>query len=138
MKHNLSLGVGLLLAGILTVSCQSRSSVLDCNFSDDAQDCPHIIVDADCVEIELFDDRARVPIDKLRDYLSELPNRYWRHGKVVAINEGGLRPPHSDDVIRHNKEETKRIVESLGIRIKCPGRNVTALLRNPIQTRLAR
>jgi hypothetical protein len=126
-KHNLSFSLGLLLAGILTMSCHSHSYISDCNFSDDAQDCPHIVVDADGVEINLFDDYSRVTMDKLRDYLSDLPRRYWRTGKVVVISEGGLRSG-SDDVIRRNKERTKQIVESLGIRIKCPGRNVTAAL----------
>jgi hypothetical protein len=128
VKHNSFFNAGLFFAGILTMSCHSRSYISDCNFSDDAQDCPHIVVDADGVEINLFDDYARVTLDKLRDYLSNLPKRYWRNGKTVVISEGGLRPPHSDDLIRRNREQTKQIVESLGIRIKCPGRNVVSAL----------
>jgi hypothetical protein len=128
VKHSLIFNLGLLLAGILTMSCHSRSSSFDCNFSDDAQDCPHIVVDADGVEINLFDDHANVNIDKLRDYLSQLPRRYWRNGKVVVISEGGFRPPHSDDLIHRNKEQTIQIVESLGLRNKCAGRNVVAAL----------
>jgi len=129
VKNNKAFSLGLILAGMLTTSCHSGSYISDCNFSDDAQDCPHIVVDADAVEINLFDDYARVTLDRLRDYLSNLPRRYWRNGKTVVISEGGLRPPHSDDLIRRNREQTKQIVESLGIRIKCPGRNVTAALR---------
>lgn len=136
VRHNLRFSLGLLLAGILTMSCHSHSYIFDCNFREDFEDCPHLVVDADAVEINLFDDYARVPMDKLRDYLSDLPRRYWRNGKVVIISEGGLRPAHSDDLIRRNKEQTKQIVQSLGIQIKCPGRNVvTALPPNKLLDR---
>jgi hypothetical protein len=125
VKYNLSSGVGLLLAAILTMSCHFRSYFLPCKFGD-VQDCPQIVIDADAVEVNLFDDHARVTIDKLRDYLSALPTRYWRNGRFVVISVGGLQPPHSEELIRHNKEQTQQIVESLGIEIKCRGRNVTA------------
>jgi hypothetical protein len=71
------------------------------------------------VEVTLFDDYAYMPLDQLRDYLSELPNRYWGRGKIVSISEGGLRAPHTDDIIRRNLKQTVEIVESLGIEIKC-------------------
>ncbi len=124
MKHNFicyQVGVALVLAGLLLVSCRPRSSAsTDYNSIRDAKDWqnPFIIVEADGVEVVLFDDRARVTMDKLRDYLSDLPNRYWPYGKIVAIGEGGLRSGNDDDFIRRNKAQTKQIVESMGIRIK--------------------
>jgi hypothetical protein len=108
------------------VSCHWRSSALDCNFQDWQN--PSIVVGANGVDIVLFDDRARVTMDKPRDYLSELPNRYWRQGRIVRIEEGGLRAPNADDLIRRNMQQTKQIVESLGIQIKCPNAHVTASL----------
>lgn len=121
MKHHLNryrLSFALLLAAVLVISCRSRSSDLDCNFNDWQN--PSIVVGANGVEIILFDDRARVTMDKLRDYLSDLPDRYWRRGRIIRIEEGGLRAPNTDDLIRRNMEQTKQIVESLGIQIKCP------------------
>jgi len=119
-------GVVLVLVAGLTISCRSRPAAFDCNFQD--WQGPSIVVGADDVNVVLFDDGASMPLDKLHDYLSELPNRYWGRGRVVSISEGGLRAPNTDDVIRANMKETKRIVESLGIQIKCQGRQVTAAL----------
>jgi hypothetical protein len=67
-------------------------------------------------------------MDKLRGYLSELPDRYFPRGRIVAIQEGGLRAPNTDDLIRRNMAQTKQIIESLGMRIKCPGVNTVAAL----------
>jgi hypothetical protein len=103
------------LVGLLLVSCHSRSSTVDCN-SQDWQN-PSIVVGANDVDVVLFDDRATVTMDKLRDYLSGLPNRYWRQGRIIRIGEGGLRNRNTDDVIRRNLQQTKQIVESLGIQI---------------------
>jgi hypothetical protein len=125
MKHkgrSYSLGFALVLAAVLTISCWPRSSALDCNFQNWQN--PTIVVGADGMDVVLFDDHARMTLDKLHDYLSGLPDRYWRHGRIVAIQAGGLRAPNTDDVIRRNVEETKRIVESLGIQIKCPNRGM--------------
>jgi len=124
MKHNFNcyqVGVALILAGLLMVSCSRRSSATpDYNAIRDAKDWqnPFIIVEGDGVEVVLFDDRARVTMDKLREYLSDLPNRYWPYGKIVAIGEGGIRAGNDGDFIRRNKAQTKQIVEAMGIRIK--------------------
>jgi hypothetical protein len=111
------LGFALVLAAVLTISCRPRSSEYDCN--DQNWKNPTIVVGADHVDVVLFDDYAHLPLDQLRDYLSELPNRYWGRGRFVRISEGGLRAPHTDDVIRRNMKQTVEIVESLGIQIKC-------------------
>ena len=108
-------GFALLFAAVLMVSCRPRSSSLGCN-SQDWQN-PSIVVGANDVDVVLFDDSARLTIDKLHDYLSELPNRYWRHGRIIRIGEGGIRAPNSDNLIRRNMEQTKQIVESLGIKM---------------------
>ncbi|HYR75966.1 MAG TPA: hypothetical protein VEM96_08990 [Pyrinomonadaceae bacterium] len=111
----------LALACVLASSCRPRSSAsIDYDSIRDAKDWqnPFLLVDADAIEIVLPDDRARVPVDKLHDYLSELPGRYWPYGKIVAVSEGGLRPPNADGVIRQNKAQTKQILDSMGIRIK--------------------
>src|SRR5689334_3093271 len=112
----------LLFAAFLMVSCHRSAAKLDCNFQDWQN--PSIVVGADHVNIVLFDDRATVTMDKLRDYLSQVPNRYWRQGRIVRINEGGLRAPNADDLIRRNMQQTKQIVHSLGIQIKCPNAGV--------------
>jgi hypothetical protein len=128
MRRNLNCcrpSFALLLAAVLVVSCRPRSSALDCDFNDWQN--PSIIVEADGVEVVLFDGRTRITMGNLRDYLSELPNRYWRQGRIVAIDEGGLRAPHTDNLIRSNMEQTKRIVESLGIQI-CPNKRAIAAL----------
>jgi hypothetical protein len=113
-------GIVLALACVLGASCRSRSSASDYDSIRDAKDWqnPFLVIDADAIEIVLPDDRARVPIDKLHDYLSDLPGRYWPYGKIVAVGEGGLRPPNSNGLIRQNKAQTKQILESMGIRIK--------------------
>lgn len=109
MKHNLSCyraGLALLLTVVLMVSCRPRSSAVDCNLQ--GWENPSIIVGANGVEVVLFDDRARVTLDKLRDYLSEVPDRYWRRGKIVAIQEGALHAPNTDDLIRRNMEQRNK------------------------------
>jgi hypothetical protein len=110
----------LALACVLGLSCRPRSSAsIEYDSIRDAKDWqnPFLIVDADAIEIVLPDDRARVPVDKLHNYLSELPGRYWPYGKIVAVGEGGLRPPNADGVIRQNKAQVKQILDSMGIRI---------------------
>jgi hypothetical protein len=110
-------GFALLFAAVLMVSCRPRSSSIGCNLQDWQK--PSIVVGADHVDVVLFDDSARLPIDKLHDYLSELPNRYWQHGRIIRVGEGGLRAPNTDNLIRRNMQQAKQIVESLGIKI-CP------------------
>ena len=101
-------------------SCRSRSaSSRDYHSIRDAKDWqnPFIVVEANGVDIVLPDDRAHVSVDKLHDYLTQLPRRYWPYGKIVAISEGALRSGNDDELIRQNKALTKQIVESMGIRI---------------------
>src|SRR4051812_7435690 len=129
MKHDLRYcwaSLALLPAVVLMISCRPRSSALDCNFQGWKN--PTIVVGADHVHVDLFDDGANVTMDELREYLSEIPNRYWGRGRIVAIHEGGLRAPHTDDLIRRNMEQTKEIVESLGIQIKCRRGGLTSAL----------
>src|SRR5262245_57479508 len=114
----------LILVVVLVGACRPRSSALDCNFDNWRN--PSIVVGADGVEVELVDDHARLGMNQLRDYWSELPERDWPAGKVVKIGEGGLRAPHTDDLIRRNLEQTKEIVSSLGIQIKCQHVTMTA------------
>jgi hypothetical protein len=110
----------LAVVAILIPSCRSRSSASP-NYHSirDAEDWqnPFIVVEADGVDIVLPDDRAHVSMDKLRDYLSQLPGRYWPYGKIIAISEAGFRSGNDDERIRQNKALTKQIVESMGIRI---------------------
>jgi hypothetical protein len=122
------LGFALVLAAVLTISCRPRSSEYDCN--DQNWKNPTIVVGADHVDVVLFDDYAHLPLDQLRDYLSELPNRYWGRGRFVRISEGGLRAPHTDDVIRRNMKQTEEILESLGIQIKCRNALIGADVRS--------
>jgi hypothetical protein len=119
-------GLAVFVAAVLMGSCRPPSSALDCNFQNWQN--PSIVVGADGVDIVLFDDRTKVTMDKLSDYLSELPDRYFPRGRIVAIQEGGLRAPNTDELIRRNMEQTKQIVKSLGIQIKCPNAGVTAML----------
>lgn len=111
----------LALACVPGSSCRPRPSAsIDYESIRYAKDWrnPFLLVDADAIEIVLPDDRARVSVDKLHDYLSELPRRYWPYGKIVAVGEGGLRPPNADRVIKQKKAQTKQILDSMGIRIK--------------------
>jgi hypothetical protein len=57
-------------------------------------------------------------MDKLQDYLSKLPDRYWPYGKIVAVQEAGLRSGNDGERILQNKAQTIQILKSLGVKIK--------------------
>ena len=56
-----------------------------------------------------------VSIDKLANYLDSLPEKAWPYGKIVGLQEIGIRSGDDDKFIERNKTETVRILNSLGI-----------------------
>jgi hypothetical protein len=118
-RSNLRLSkiVGLLMLPLLVATSCAHHKYDSIRDAKDWQN-PFLVIEGDGVEVELPDDRAKVTTDKLQDYLSNLPDRYWPYGEIVAAQEASIRSGNDDELIRHNKALTKQIVESMGIRIK--------------------
>ncbi len=111
-----SVFVFLLLTPLLTTSCKHEKydSIRDAT---DWKN-PFLIIEGNGVEVLVPDDRAHLTMDKLQDYLFNLPDRYWPYGKIVAVQEAGLRSGNDDELILQNKAQTIQILKSLGIKIK--------------------
>jgi hypothetical protein len=111
-----SVFVFLLLTSSVATSCKHENP----DSMRDAKDWhnPVLIIEGNGVEVVLPDDRAHVTMDKLRDYLLNLPDRYWPYGKIIAVQEAGLRSGNDDELIRQNMAQTIQILKALGVKIR--------------------
>ncbi len=117
-----SVVVLLLLVSSLTSSCKHEKY----DSIRDAQDWenPFLIIQGNGVTVVSQDERVLVPVDKLQEYLTNLPDRNWPYGKIVGIADASLRSGNDDELITRNKQAVTLILKSLGIRTKSfgPGR----------------
>jgi hypothetical protein len=143
MKHILSVVISLLLllshysaaAGQVTLDqtkSHRDSAVIDSlpppNDAEirkirDAQEWPnpYVIVYADVYELVLHDQKrgsARLTLNELENALLDLPLKRWPLGKVVAIQQSGLRSAGDDSKIASSLQAVKRMLESYKLRIE--------------------
>ena len=57
-----------------------------------------------------------IPPEELRRRLIDLPVTAWPYGRVIAIQEMGIRSGDDDEYIATNKAKVESVLKSLGIR----------------------
>lgn len=80
---------------------------------------PYVIVCSDGYELILYDQpRARgLSLDELEKTLLRMPRERWPLGKVVAVQEIGLRSPGDDTKIAFNLKVVMRMLGSHKVRV---------------------
>ena len=81
---------------------------------------PYVIVHSDGYELILRDQPRRFVHISLRDLeqiLLKTAVQQWPLGKVVALQESGLRSPGDDSKIASNLKAVKRMLESYELRV---------------------
>src|SRR5436190_14433909 len=81
---------------------------------------PYVIVHRDGYELILHDQPRRdlhLSLDDLEQSLLKMPLERWPLGKVVAVQESGLRSPGDDANIASNLKVLKRMLESHKLRV---------------------
>ncbi len=103
-----SVVVLLLLVSSLTSSCKHEKY----DSIRDAQDWenPFLIIQGNGVTVVSQNERVLVPVDKLQEYLTNLPDRNWPHGKIVGIADASLRSGNDDELIPRNRQAVTLIL----------------------------
>lgn len=89
----------------------------------DAQDWqnPYLVVQKDGVAFRCLAIAARdwqiIPPAEMKKRLLELPVAAWPYGRVIAVQEIGIRSKGDDKYIAANKAKVVSVLKSLGIRI---------------------
>lgn len=81
---------------------------------------PYIIVGSDGYELILHDQPRRqvdLSLDDVEQTLLKMPVARWPLGKVIAVQESGLRSPGDDAKIASNLKTVKRMLESHKLRV---------------------
>jgi hypothetical protein len=81
---------------------------------------PYVIVHHDGYELILHDQPRRylhINLDDLEQTLLKMPLAQWPLGKVIAVQESGLRSPGEDGKIASNLKAVKRMLESYKLRV---------------------
>jgi hypothetical protein len=81
---------------------------------------PYVIVASDGYELILGDKKRSnrlLTLDELENTLLDLPLERWPLGKIIAVQEAGLRSPGDDLQISSNLQALKRMLQSYKITI---------------------
>jgi hypothetical protein len=82
---------------------------------------PYLIIGADGIVViskAVLGGRKTVPLGNLRQTLLSLPVDAWPYGRVIAIQEAGIRSRDDDKVIEQNKEKAEQVVKGLGVKLE--------------------
>jgi hypothetical protein len=82
---------------------------------------PYLIIGADGIVVisrAVLGGRKTVPLGNLRQTLLSLPVDAWPYGRVIAIQEAGVRSGDDDKVIEQNKEKAEEVVKELGVKLE--------------------
>jgi hypothetical protein len=82
---------------------------------------PYLIVRADGIEIiskTLKPNRQTVPVNQLKGVLLSLPTSAWSYGRVVALQQVGVRSGAAaeDKLIEQNQSKAMQILKSLKVK----------------------
>ena len=58
-----------------------------------------------------------MPVEQLASFLKRLPNSAWPCGKVVGLQEAGVRGFHDNAPIAENLRKVKQILKKLAVRM---------------------
>jgi len=81
---------------------------------------PYVIISADGYELILADKKRsnrNLTLDELETTLLDLPLERWPLGKVIAVQEAGLRSPGDDLQISSNLRALEHLLEAYKISI---------------------
>jgi hypothetical protein len=81
---------------------------------------PYLVVRADGIEViskAIPSGRKLVAPTELRRILSSLPTSAWPYGRVVAMQENGVRAPGDDKPIGRNKQVAEAALKALRLEI---------------------
>jgi hypothetical protein len=81
---------------------------------------PYFVIKTDGVAVTLraiSQEYESVPIDELAIRVSRLPLAAWPYGRVVAVQEIGIRSGNDTAVIARNRASVEKILRSLGLTI---------------------
>lgn len=79
-------------------------------------DNPYLVVRADGIEViskAIPSGRKLVALAELRRTLIDLPTSAWPYGRVVAMQEAGVRAPGDDKPIGRNKQAAEAALKAL-------------------------
>ena len=82
---------------------------------------PYLVIRADGVELiakAVPAGRKVVAVRDLQKSLLDLPVSAWPYGKVVAVQEIGIRSGNDDERIKQNKAKVGQALKSLGVTIE--------------------
>ncbi|MCA1686175.1 MAG: hypothetical protein LC745_09385, partial [Planctomycetia bacterium] len=82
---------------------------------------PYLVVGADGVVViskAVLGGRKTVPVRELSHTLLGLPVDAWPYGRVIAIQEAGIRSGDDDKVIEQNKEKAERDLKGLQVKLE--------------------
>jgi hypothetical protein len=80
---------------------------------------PYLVIRPDGVEIvskSLPRGRKLVPAGQLRRALVHLPVAAWPYGRVVALQEAGIRTANDRGLIHRNKAQAQQVLKSLRVK----------------------
>ena len=81
---------------------------------------PYLVIKSDGVAVTLratSQEYDSVPIEKLASRLSRLPVDAWPYGRIVAVQEIGIRSGNDSALIARNRASVEKILRSLGLTI---------------------
>jgi hypothetical protein len=82
---------------------------------------PYLIIGADGIVVisrAVLGGCKIVPLGNLRQTLLSLPVDAWPYGRVIGIQEAGIRSGDDDKVIEQNKEKAVQVVEALRVKLE--------------------
>lgn len=77
---------------------------------------PYLVVRADGIELiskTILSGRRLVALGELREALIDLPTTAWPYGRVIAIQDVGLRGRSADKPIARNRKAAEDVVKAL-------------------------
>jgi hypothetical protein len=82
---------------------------------------PYLIIRADGIEVvakNLPKHGKAIALKAVKKTLTGLPVEAWPYGKVVAVQEIGIRSDDDDKAIEQNRKYAKEVLEGLDIKIE--------------------
>jgi len=79
---------------------------------------PYCVIKGDGVSLRAnSQEYESVPIDELAVRLSRLPVAAWPYGRIVAVQEIGIRSGDDNALIKRNRASIEKVLRSLGLTI---------------------
>jgi hypothetical protein len=77
---------------------------------------PYLVVYGDGVQVRGF--AGRITLEALPSTLAHLPWDAWPYGRVVGVQETGIRSDKDDELVRENLAKVLKSLKHLGIEVQ--------------------